>query len=268
MRYRVDSLPNFTLSLAAEKGEESLHRAMFTYGLDVNSPNECGVTPLHSAAGDGKLQAVEILLKNGANVNARCRGLDTPLHWACTGASYKNTEEIVNCLIASGANCTLRDESRRTPLNVAKMYRNKAVISAVKLQFDIQTGERCARCHKYFGWLIRMFKYRAGIFDCKECKLQYCIECARLEGSLFFHKKISSGTCFKCCESNPIPPIQWTKELHLKFPGRIRLQIKTMLMLASRDSKSGKPFHPEALLHKLPKEILGEICHFLVEESR
>jgi ankyrin repeat protein len=156
MMRTCNSLPNFTLSVAAELGENALKEFLLQSGLEINSSNECGVTPLHSAAGDGRLNAVIVLLKNGANVNARCRGLDTPLHWALTGASYENSEEIVKVLLQNGADCTIKDDSKRSPLSVAKMYRNKVCISAVKARYEVQTGLRCGSCSKSFGIVERV----------------------------------------------------------------------------------------------------------------
>jgi len=52
-------------------------------GVNVNARNECGWTPLHYAVGGGHLEIVKLLLKSGADVNAKekMRGL-TPLQLA------------------------------------------------------------------------------------------------------------------------------------------------------------------------------------------
>ena len=51
-------------------------------GADVNAKNKDGDTPLHHAARNSNYNTVEVLLKNGADVNAKNKNGDTPLHWA------------------------------------------------------------------------------------------------------------------------------------------------------------------------------------------
>ncbi|KPP73038.1 ankyrin repeat domain-containing protein 27-like [Scleropages formosus] len=52
-------------------------------GLDVNSSNPDGVTPLHVAAQHGHASLVRLLAQRGAGVNARNSQSATPLHLAC-----------------------------------------------------------------------------------------------------------------------------------------------------------------------------------------
>ena len=65
--------------------------------LSANAPKAQGHTPLHSLAGDGRLDVVALLVERGADVNA-LSGDTTPLYWA---ALYGRTE-VVDLLIAKG----------------------------------------------------------------------------------------------------------------------------------------------------------------------
>ena len=66
--------------LIFQKGIESAH----TMDDRINSPSQCaGVTPLHVAAILGKLQMMQVLLSNGAQVNTQTAFGDTPLYEAC-----------------------------------------------------------------------------------------------------------------------------------------------------------------------------------------
>jgi ankyrin repeat protein len=70
-------------------------------GADVNTKDEEGLTALHLAARQGRKDVVELLLVNGANINARLtRWPDwMPLH----EAAVANHKEVVELLLAKGA---------------------------------------------------------------------------------------------------------------------------------------------------------------------
>jgi hypothetical protein len=70
-------------------------------GADVNTKDEEGLTALHLAARQGRKDVVELLLANGANINARLTGWPgwMPLHEAAAA----NHKEVAELLIAKGA---------------------------------------------------------------------------------------------------------------------------------------------------------------------
>ena len=92
-------------------------------GADVNTKDEEGLAALHLAARQGRKDAVELLLANGANINARLIGWPgwTPLHEAATA----NHKEVAELLITKGAdtnaNCARAGGGRfgGTPLHEA-----------------------------------------------------------------------------------------------------------------------------------------------------
>ena len=71
-----------------------------------------GWTPLHNAVDSDDKEIVELLVNNGADVNATHNGGGTPLHWA----ARKGHKQIVELLIANGANVNAQDEDGGTPL--------------------------------------------------------------------------------------------------------------------------------------------------------
>jgi ankyrin repeat protein len=81
----------------------------------VNVKDKRGFTPLHWASISGHKEAVELLIDNGADVNAMRGGGGTPLSYA---ASWGH-EEIVELLIANGADVNVKDAFSETPLDVA-----------------------------------------------------------------------------------------------------------------------------------------------------
>lgn len=62
-----------------------------------------------------KVETVQLLIENGADVTARDEACVTPLHLASSQGSL----ETVQLLIESGADVAARDTSNRTPLHLA-----------------------------------------------------------------------------------------------------------------------------------------------------
>jgi ankyrin repeat protein len=77
---------------------------------------DTGATLLHLAAEKGDLPAAELLLRSGADVNARAHGNQTPLHLV---ALENDIPEVVELLIGHGANLEAVDGDGQTPLMYA-----------------------------------------------------------------------------------------------------------------------------------------------------
>jgi ankyrin repeat protein len=71
--------------------------------------------PLHRAAWGDQRRAADILLRYGADVNARGDQGYTPLHYA---ARMGNTD-VAELLLKQGADATLKDDRGRTPMDLA-----------------------------------------------------------------------------------------------------------------------------------------------------
>jgi ankyrin repeat protein len=67
---------------------------------------------LHYAVVNGQKVTAELLIANGADVNAKDEHGGTPLNWT-------ETKEIAELLIAKGADVNAKDEDGETPLDRA-----------------------------------------------------------------------------------------------------------------------------------------------------
>jgi len=87
-------------------------QALIKAGANVNAGDVEGETPLHLAAFDGNVEAIQALIKAGANVDAGDVEGETPLHLA---ARYGDVEAI-QALIDCGADVNTLNNRGETPL--------------------------------------------------------------------------------------------------------------------------------------------------------
>eukprot|EP01027_Heterolobosea_sp_BB2_P014661 GEZU01021028.1.p1 GENE.GEZU01021028.1~~GEZU01021028.1.p1 ORF type:complete len:215 (-),score=56.31 GEZU01021028.1:20-664(-) len=85
-------------------------------GGDVNIKEQRNqVTPLHWAAREGKLNVLEFLLENGADINFQDKDGYSALHYA----ALNGHTDVVRHLVKEGANVNAVDNQLRTPLHRA-----------------------------------------------------------------------------------------------------------------------------------------------------
>jgi ankyrin repeat protein len=119
MRVRAqERAANATIHTAAEDGD--VGRVAQLLAADpslVHSPRRKDVPdqPLHVAALAGNRQVADLLLRYGADVNARGDQGMTPLHAAALGGNL----DLADLLLKRGANPALKDDAGQTPLQIA-----------------------------------------------------------------------------------------------------------------------------------------------------
>jgi ankyrin repeat protein len=127
---------------ASERGAVDAIRALIRAGASVNAPDTTltavddtrGYTPLHAAAWNGRLEAVDVLLEHGANPNARdSKYCGTPAGWA----NYAGHMEV-------------RDRILQSRIDVFQAIDLDAIdrIAALLQQEPWQLSDRYAQYHK------------------------------------------------------------------------------------------------------------------------
>lgn len=118
---------------ASKDNNYLIAKVMLEYGADVNIKDSYGYVPLAKAANGGHLQIVNLLIANGANVNARDDysgdlGRGTPL----MAAAYEGHTHVVSALLKAGADPNLKNKSGWTALDYAIKGRSDRVVGLLK----------------------------------------------------------------------------------------------------------------------------------------
>ncbi|GLT27956.1 hypothetical protein SLA2020_029190 [Shorea laevis] len=108
---------------AASIGNVEIMEILLSKGADINLKNNGGRTALHYAASKGWLKIAELLISHSAKINAKDKVGCTPLHRA---ASTGNSE-LCELLIEEGAEVDAVDRAGQTPLMHAVICQNKEV---------------------------------------------------------------------------------------------------------------------------------------------
>ncbi len=108
------------LHVAVFNGKTDAVKLLLKDGANINAHTAAGYTPLHIAAIKDNAEIAKILLDDGAAVDAVAAGGETPLHLA----TMDENTDIVNELIDAGADRSLRDFEGRTASDLAKARGN------------------------------------------------------------------------------------------------------------------------------------------------
>lgn len=105
---------------AAEQGRVRTIQQLLAEGVPVDGRRGDGTTAMIAAASQGKVAVVRMLLDAGAKVDARHRTFGTALNHAVVGATSmfpkEGADEVIEVLIAAGADVNLSDREGMTPL--------------------------------------------------------------------------------------------------------------------------------------------------------
>ncbi len=126
---------------AARNGNIDAVKRYLADSVDINAGDtKYGVTPLCWAAFSGHTEIIELLIENGADVNAKNRDAGTALH----GAAFLGKAEVAALLIQNGADTHAKHESGDTPMDSANVDwgTTQFIASLLEIEVDREAVER------------------------------------------------------------------------------------------------------------------------------
>ncbi len=97
---------------SAEDGDTAAVLLFINSGVDIDTPDEKGWTPLMVSSFNGKEKVATLLIQSGANIHAKDEAGYGPLHWA----SLNGFSNVVKLLIEKKADVNTRSTHGLTPL--------------------------------------------------------------------------------------------------------------------------------------------------------
>ena len=102
-------------------GRDEIIEILLKNGADVNEAHEMGWTPLHIVAFYNQTNEIKILLEGGADPNKASEKGKTPLHLA----AYNASKEVFQVLLDGGADPEMKDVFGMPPLQYWNMCNDK-----------------------------------------------------------------------------------------------------------------------------------------------
>lgn len=110
---------NYTpLHRACYGNHVDIAKILLRYGADVNARTEYEWTPLHSAVKWSNAECAALMVQHGSDVNALSQGEQTPLHIAATVSNCRET--AMTLLMESNIDASIRNNSNETAADIAR----------------------------------------------------------------------------------------------------------------------------------------------------
>lgn len=116
------------MHLASENDQILIMAFLYNLGIQFEDNDENGDTPLHLAVVAGCELATAVLLSWKVPVNQVNRRKESPLHFAVCSKSQR----IVRSLLLRGADVGLRDQTGKTPMDIAKEKKDLEIVALLE----------------------------------------------------------------------------------------------------------------------------------------
>ena len=118
------------LSWASQLGYDAIVELLLSRGAEVDSKHNKGRTPLSYAAQEGHKAVVALMLAQGAAIDSKDGNDQTPL----SVAAQRGQEAVVEFLMARGASVDSKNNIGRTPVSYAEQGGYRAVVELLLTQ--------------------------------------------------------------------------------------------------------------------------------------
>ena len=118
------------LHLACCKNHCDIAELLLDHGANIElRASFLNFTPLITASLNGSLSIVKLLLERGANVHSQDKDGSTPLHHACTPQNVDDGKQIVQALLAHGADPNLTEAASHHLISQGTMVKMISLMS-------------------------------------------------------------------------------------------------------------------------------------------
>jgi len=131
-----DIYGNTPLILALYGGHIEIVKILLNHGAKIESKSNRDATPLYCACQEGHLPVVNLLINKGANIEAMNINGWRPLY----AAAWNGHLEIVKALIAKGADMNARTNDGSSALGVARRYNKPKVVAFLRSLGAVDDG--------------------------------------------------------------------------------------------------------------------------------
>lgn len=152
----------FTTAKAREAFIEEIKESLLQGKTDIDKKDDKNRTPLHNAILCRNTALIELLIAQGANVNAIDEEENTPLQLVAKSRFFKDSYKVGKLLVDNGANVNSKDKlKRRTPLHNAIRLGNRKLASllirAVENTKDVNQTDTQGRTPMHYAVLRNDF---------------------------------------------------------------------------------------------------------------
>jgi protein-serine/threonine kinase len=146
---RFQGLDDFTaLHFAAQEGRRDVCNVLIENGANLEARSSIGRTPLHLASLRGHTDVARVLIENGADINCQDEESYTPLHYA----SEMGNSEVAAVLVEKGADVNLRNNLGAKPGDICQNVDVRTIIEKHE-ENDLSTNDTLSK-RSTFGSVI------------------------------------------------------------------------------------------------------------------
>ena len=139
VREKGDEFEGTPLHRAADQGQTEIAELLLANGAKIDASDSMGARPLHWAADEDRKGVVELLLAKGVEVDIR----DNDGHTALHHAAAKGSREVTKLLLAHQADVNAKGENEKTPLHWAVSSGDKEIAELlIAGQADVNAREK------------------------------------------------------------------------------------------------------------------------------